>query len=444
MAEDPYDHDSEEFTSPHLPERYQRAVKAKRQRRLKHQVLVAGGVLVAIAALVLLFTGIGGGFFSGFSTPSPATGKPASTGTTPLTSPVSMVLSNTSDDFHRGPGLSGPLPAGAIPLDRAITVLRSDYPALDYSLLSADLTANGDRSLYTFSILAKTPAGTIPVTVSVDAITGSPYSAGEENAAIKRDDAKHRATDAIPGITADHVTLTYAGSAGSEKFWNFSVFSKGLLRGTGTLDAETGSVITFETILFGENRQQTPAIDSEQAEKIASRYIIDSNGGQLPLNMSRITYTPLTTTSGDTVAGTYTILYERTFQDYLTDVDGFSVTVDAITGDISGYTQSWTTPDHAFSASSDPEVVKREATFAVMQKAKEQYPDQIADLRILSAELRWKNKVPYGTVPRPGSIPLCWKVVFDDKAIRANATATPGIAWIDTQSGDFIAFEYRH
>jgi hypothetical protein len=91
-----------------------------------------------------------------------------------------------------------------------------------------------------------------------------------------------------------------------------------------------------------------------------------------------------------------------------------------------------------------PDVIRREATFAVMQKAREQFPADVAGLRIRSAEIRWKNKVPYGTVPRPGTIPLAWKVVFDDAVIRANASAEPAVAWVDVQSGDFISFEYRH
>ena len=165
--------------------------------------------------------------------------------------------------------------------------------------------------------------------------------------------------------------------------------------------------------------------------------------GSFPVNMSIYRYDPVTTSSG-TVAGQYVFIYERTFQDYPTDVDGFTVNVDAVTGEVIGYVHQWTTPEHAFFAVTEPDVIKREATFAVMQKAKEENPNAIAGLRIISAEIRWKNRLPYGTVTRPGSVPLGWKVVFDDDFIRGNASATPGVAWVDVQSGDFIAFDYRH
>jgi hypothetical protein len=159
--------------------------------------------------------------------------------------------------------------------------------------------------------------------------------------------------------------------------------------------------------------------------------------------MSEYRYEPIPAPAG-TVAGRHVFVFERTFQDYPADTDGFTVMVDAATGEVIGYSQQWTTPEHAFFAVTEPEIIRREATFAVMQRAKEEYPDAVAGLRIISAEIRWKNKVPYGTIPRPGTIPLGWKVVFDDDFIRGNTTATPGVAWIDVQSGDFISFDYRH
>jgi hypothetical protein len=209
------------------------------------------------------------------------------------------------------------------------------------------------------------------------------------------------------------------------------------------MDADTGKIISFAKIIAGDGRPAEPAIDAGQAKAIAERYIIDHNGGQLPLNMSISRYDPVSTGAGP-VAGHYTFTYERTFQDFPTDVDGFTVIVDAVTGEVIGYSQQWTTQEYAFSASAEPGVIKREATFAVLQKAKELYPSDIGGLRIISAEVRWKNKIPYGTTPRPGTIPLAWKVVFDDYIIRSNTSAQPGVARVDIQSGNFISFDYRH
>ncbi|MCK9580173.1 MAG: hypothetical protein M0Q92_06950 [Methanoregula sp.] len=191
------------------------------------------------------------------------------------------------------------------------------------------------------------------------------------------------------------------------------------------------------------NRPTVPVIDSARAQKIAEQYIIEQNSGQLPLKMSRSEYEQIALPSG-TVAGQYIIEYERIYQDYPTDVDGFTVIVDAVSGEVVEYTHQWTTQEYAFSTYSQLGVTRLEATFAVMQKAKEQYPDDIDTLQIRSADIRWKNNVPDGTVPRPGSIPLAWKVVFDDDTIRTSASAKPGVAWVDVQTGEFIAFDYQH
>jgi hypothetical protein len=80
----------------------------------------------------------------------------------------------------------------------------------------------------------------------------------------------------------------------------------------------------------------------------------------------------------------------------------------------------------------------------VLQKAQETYPALASGLRILSAEIRWKDQHPAGITPRPGSIPLGWKIEFDDDIIRANSSAEPAVAWVDVQTGSILDFEYRH
>jgi len=68
----------------------------------------------------------------------------------------------------------------------------------------------------------------------------------------------------------------------------------------------------------------------------------------------------------------------------------------------------------------------------------------VSGLRIVSAEIKWKDQHPYGVTPRPGSIPLAWKVVFDDDIIRTNSSAKPAVAWVDAQTSSILDFEYQH
>ena len=441
MAAAEYDEEDGKLDTPYLPERYHQIVKAKKQRRLKKRLLVAVAALLIIAILFLALAWAGG-IFHGIPVPHLPQAKPDTHLQPQGTGPSLSNTTNKTDTFTRGPGLSTSLPSGVVPLGTAISALITDYPAAYYSITSADLTNNGSRPLYKFGIEPVNPAGA-PLLVDIDAASGNPYSPGEEAAKILREEALHRALAKFPALHPDRTLLTYSSTPDAGKQWTISLFVGSTKRGTVILDADTGEIISFAGTIPADNRPATPAIDAVQAQKIADQYIIDQNRGELPLNMSISRYDPLASQAGP-VAGQYTFIYERTFQDFPTDVDGFTVIVDSVTGDVTGYTHQWTTPEHAFSASSQPEIVKQEATFAVMQKAKELYPADVGGLQIISAELRWKNKIPYGTVARPGSIPLGWKVVFDDDAIRANASAQPAVAWVDAQSGDFIAFDYWH
>ena len=146
----------------------------------------------------------------------------------------------------------------------------------------------------------------------------------------------------------------------------------------------------------------------------------------------------------DPMAGQYVFIYSRIVNDIPCEEDRFIVSVDSVTGDITSYERHWSAPDNAFSVASDPLILKREATFAVLQQAKEKYPEWVNGLRIVSAEIRWKDQHPVGITPRPGSIPLAWKVTFEDDFIRGNSSAIPAVAWVDAQTGSILDFEYRH
>jgi hypothetical protein len=426
------DEDNEEFNTPHLPQRYRQQVMAKKQRRFRKRLLTATAVILVIATVCLILAWAVGGIFSTVSLPHlPALTLPGLQTQPAVTGTAVANISNTTSSFSRGPRLSAPLSPGMISFETALSMLRRDYPPEDYTVLTADLASSNGRSLYVFGIAPIPPAVNAKSPVFIDA------------AKISRSEATQRARGVFPALHPDRTILAYSSIPDEEKQWQADLFLGSTKLGTVTMDADTGKILSFAKIIAGDGRPAEPAVGAEKAKAIAEHYIIDHNGGLLPLNMSRSRYDPLTTTTGP-VAGQYTLTYERTFQDFPTDVDGFTVIVDAVTGEVTGYTQQWTTPEYAFSASAEPGVIKREATFAVLQKAKELYPSDIGGLRIISAEVRWKNNVPYGTTPRPGTIPLAWKVVFDDDIIRANTSAQPGVAWVDIQSGNFISFDYRH
>jgi hypothetical protein len=154
-------------------------------------------------------------------------------------------------------------------------------------------------------------------------------------------------------------------------------------------------------------------------------------------------YVPLVTQSG-TLAGSYRFIYSRIVQDYPCDADGFIVSVDAVSGAITEFVQRWQTPDNAFMLAEDLMVPRYDATYTVQARAKSIYPSSISGLRIISADVRWKDRHDPATIPRPSTIPLAWKIVFDDEIIRAKADPTPAVGWVDAQTGELLEITYQH
>jgi hypothetical protein len=209
------------------------------------------------------------------------------------------------------------------------------------------------------------------------------------------------------------------------------------------MDQETGQIFSFTRSIPWEGRQADPLLDSNTAQKIADRYIFDKNRALLSLNMSEAQYNPLRF-SQKTVAGHYVFIYNRIVQEIPCDNDGFTISVDSLTGEVIGYDRRWNTPDSAFSITVDPLVTRSGATFAILKKAQEMYPASGDGLSIISSEIRWKDHPSQGSVPRPGSIPLAWKVLFTDEIIRAKQPLVPAVGWVDTQTGAILDINYQH
>jgi len=146
----------------------------------------------------------------------------------------------------------------------------------------------------------------------------------------------------------------------------------------------------------------------------------------------------------ESVAGLYVFVYNRIVQDIPCDDDGFTISVDSVTGEITEYNRRWNSPDNAFSVAVDPLVKRYEAIYLVQQKAQEIFPESVSGLRIISAEIRWKDMHQPGSMPRPGSISISWKVQFDDDIIRTQQRPVPATGWIDARTGKILDFYYQH
>ncbi len=373
---------------------------------------------------------------------SPVTPVPTLREQTPV--PVVNVTVAVTPAYVMGTGISALHSPEVLSLNKAISLLLEEYPAETYILISANLTDRySGLLLYEFTLqpVDRSSTGT-PFTVFNNAATGEPYTPGQENARITAKQAQDLVKKAFPSLKPDQVMVRYNASADSGWVWSYVVI-KGTSRAlTGNLDAESGLISSFTQTIPSLGRSAEPVFDMQTAQKIAARYISDHNG-PVAVNMTNGQYFPLGIPS-DPVAGQYVFTFNRIVKDIPCNDDGFIVGVDSVTSEITAYNRHWSAPDNAFSVASDPLVLKREATFAVLQRAKEMFPESMNGLRVISTELRWMDQHSSGVIPRPGSIPLAWKVTFEDDIIRANRSAQPAIAWVDAQTGSILDFQYKH
>ncbi len=437
----------EKDNEPYLPARYKQKVREKQQRRRLRKILTVTIIIAAIALVLVFLAGfLGTGRQLAPATPAiPATtGAPAATPASVATVPFPNITMTPSPEYSIAPGVPLAASGGSLSLSDAAAALREYYPKGDYTISSVNYTAGSSRNLFGFEMQrAGSPAGMTGFVVFIDAATGFPWSPGQDTAAVTVDKAKTIAASAFPDVRADTVRVWYEASPDKGGVWQFILASGNTTRITGSVDASSGELVSFIRSVPHAGRPADPVISRETAENTASQYISDRNGGPLPLNLTSARYEAWGTPPVP-VAGQYLFSWERTFLDYPVDTDGVKIAVDAVTGDVIGYDKVWTTQGYAFSQTTEQAVAQRDATFAVMQAAKNVFPDAVESVRILSAEMRWNNRHAPGTGQQPGSVPLEWKVVFDDATIRADPSLSQGVGWVDIQTGNVTSLEYSH
>jgi len=396
--------DSDEFNEPYLPERYKEIVRKKKQARLFKKIgMIAVAVFAVIVVVILISV-----FFSGSPQPTPS----------PTPSPTQA--------------------ATILPTTAAVTIIATPQPTQSPVKTSTPVTIITTKPATTTAVTTTDtpePVLTARAGIIVTPKTQAPQVTGKQAEAI--------ALGAFPGLPAGKMSVELITDPDFGQVWKFTLRADTTIEASGLIDAESGSVVTFNRTIHAGGRPQNPVMTLENARQIADSTINDRNNGILSINMSDGRYIPLATPGGN-VAGSYRFVFNRIIQDYPCDVDGFIVSVDAVSGEVTEYVQRWQTPDNAFMIIETPVVVRYDAIYTVQAKAKTLYPSSISGLSIISAERCWKDEHDPATTPRPSSIPLAWKVVFTDETIRAKAGAAPAVGWVDTHTGEIIEFTYQH
>jgi hypothetical protein len=181
----------------------------------------------------------------------------------------------------------------------------------------------------------------------------------------------------------------------------------------------------------------------DAAQQTADREIRERNG-DIPVVQVDARLDPLGM-PGEKIAGKYVFVYRRVIRGVPCDSDGIVVTVDSVAGNVVNYHKSWSLPEDAVALSAEPAISRDAAITTVQQEAEKIYPTSAAGLKIVSAELRWKDfHNPDKITPAPGSIPLAWKVQFDDETIRAQQYPNPETGWVDARNGTLLYLHYYH
>jgi len=392
--------DDDEFNEPYLPERYKEIVRKKKQRRLLKKIgMIAAGVVALVVVSILL-----SGFFGG--SPQPAPVPTLSPTLTPAPLLTTAVPATTA------------VIATATPVQTAIptTAITTTKPAtLATETPEPVLTARANTYV--------TPKGDAPK--------------------ITEKQAEAIALVAFPSLPSGKMSVELATDPIFGQVWKYVLLAGTTTEASGLISAETGTVVTYNRTIHPGARPQNPVLTMGNARQIADSTMNNRNTGILSVNMSNGRYIPLSTPGGN-VAGTYRFVFNRIIQDYPCDTDGFIVSVDAVTGAVTEWVQRWESPDNAFMILDTPTVPKYDAIYAAQAKAKTIYPGSIGSLQIVSAERVWKDEHAPGITPRPSSIPLAWKIVFDDETIRGHPEARKGVCWVNTFTGEIIEITYQH
>ncbi len=393
--------DSDEFNEPYLPARYKEIVRKKKQRRLLKKIGMIAVAIIAVVAVYIILSGILAG------SPQPAA----------LPTPVVTPLQNT------------------VAATTIATSLTAATPAV----------TNLPTTVTTIKPTVNTTGTATNILEPVQTASANTYvtPAGDTSPKITEAQAKEIARGAFPDLPPGDMTVELATTPDFGRVWKYSLSAGTTTEASGLLDADTGTVVTFNRTILPGGRSQNPVLGMEAARQIAESTVDSRYNGILSINLSDSRYVPLSTPGGN-VAGSYRFIYNRIIQGYPCDADGFIVSVDAISGAITEYVQRWQTPENAFMIAEDVMVTRSEAVYTVQARANTLYPSTSSGFRLLSTDIRWKDLHDPATTPRLSSIPLAWKIVFDDDIIRAKTNPTPAVGWVDAQSGELLEITYQH
>ena len=329
--------------------------------------------------------------------------------------------------------------------EEATSRLREEYPEGQYTLASISVTDRyPGKVLYECAMVpAKGSIFDKNATFFVDTSTGDLYSPSQENAGITIEQAKDFARHDFPEWTIDRIRIRFYDGSNYNRGWKFELMNNNATLIDGGLDAGTGELSWYGIGATRMGRPEVPSITMDSARVTADNEIRKWNG-ELPLELTESRYDSLGM-HGEKIAGYYVFVYKRIIRNVPCDSDGLILMIDSVTGNVLDYHKHWTLPENAIAASYAPAISRDAAVALVEKEARARYPESASSLKVISADLRWMDLHNADKItPGPGSIPLAWKVMFDDETIRAQQYPIPEHGWVDAQNGNLLDLYYYH
>lgn len=341
-----------------------------------------------------------------------------------------------------------PFPAAAIISESEATArLLEDYNTWDYSIQNVTLTDRyAGKILYEFSMVPGSSGFYHEnATFFIDAETSDFYNPSQEYAGMTIGQAKDEIGLHFPEMGDDSIRIAFTnGSKKKPRGWDFRIIRDNTTRVYGLLHADTGDLKEYVRIVPWSERPDTSPITMDAARLRADVEVLNRNG-RLPVIMTSAGYSPLLGAAWAKSSREYSFVYNRILQNITCASDGITVTIHPITGNVLSYQKKWVLTEDAIISVSVPAIPSGTASDIVEQQARSQYPLSADSIRVLSVDLRWKDTRTTEGIPlAPGSIPLAWRVKFDDEYLRAQQSPTEGVGWVDALNGSLLELNYRH
>ena len=158
------------------------------------------------------------------------------------------------------------------------------------------------------------------------------------SATITHDQALVLAKDAFSDLGADRVNITYlAGTPHNQPSFEFELFRDNERLIQGGLNPNNGKLTWYAVPIKRFGRQNNPSITIDAAHNAADSEIRNRDG-VLTLNMSESRYDLL---GASKVAGVYVFVYTRLAKNVPCENDGFTLSVDSISGKVVEYRKTW-------------------------------------------------------------------------------------------------------